>query len=98
MSNVVLTVRGVQPRRVESRPRISRLLSKTLLVQVLSDVPNKLQRLATVHHGKHEVAFAAGEGLGATLGGSLYSRIRAVELGCKKKRDRRISQGHERLV
>ena len=91
-------MRGVPPRRVESRPRISRLLPKPLLVQILSDVPNKLQRLATVHHGKHEVAFAAGEGVGATLGSGLYCRIRAVELGCKKKRDRRISQGHKYLA
>lgn len=91
-------MRGVPPRRVESRPRISRLLPKTLLVQVVSDVPDELQGLATVHHGKHEVAFAAGESLGATLGSGLYCRIRAVELGGKKKCDGRISQGHERLV
>lgn len=61
-------------------------------------MPDELQGLATVHHGKHEVAFAAGEGLGATLGSGLYCRIRAVELGGKKKCDGRISQGHERLV
>lgn len=89
---------AVPPRTVESRPWISRLLPKPLLVQILSDVPNKLQGLATVHHGKHEVAFAAGEGLGATLGGGLYCRIRAVELGGKKKCDRRISQGNKYLA
>jgi len=51
---------------------------------MLSNVFHQLQRLATVCDSKHEVAFAAGEALGATLGGGLHRRIRAMNLGCEQ--------------
>ncbi|ENY6621628.1 TPA: hypothetical protein ACOB7C_006039, partial [Pseudomonas aeruginosa] len=53
-------------------------------IQMLSDVLDQLQGLATVYDSKHEVAFAAGEALGATLGGGLHRCIRAMNLGCEQ--------------
>ncbi len=54
------------------------------LIQILGDMLDQLQGLATVYDSKHEVAFAAGETLGATLGGSLHCCIRAMNLGCEQ--------------
>jgi hypothetical protein len=89
---------NVLPRTVAEETSDQPTAAKPLLVQVLSDVLNELQGLAAVHDGKHKVAFAAREALRATLGGGFYCCICAVKLGRKQKCDRRINQGHKRLV
>ncbi|WP_347815591.1 hypothetical protein, partial [Pseudomonas sp. GD04042] len=73
------------PSARNSAETTSRLVTVALVqIQMLSDVLDQLQGLATVYNSKHEVAFAAGETLGTTLGGGLHCCIRAVNLGCKQ--------------
>ncbi|ESQ97739.1 hypothetical protein F753_19350 [Stutzerimonas chloritidismutans AW-1] len=53
-------------------------------IQMLSDVLNQLHGVASVHHGEHQVAFAAGEALGTTLGGCI------LQLYCLSPKDSAI--------
>lgn len=72
------------PSAGEGGEAISRLVILGALVKMLGDVLDELQWLATVYDSEHEVAFAAGEALGTTLGGGLYRCICAMNLGCEQ--------------